>query len=107
MSESKFEVDEYGNKHWKNKEGLFHRVDGPAVENVNGGKYWLQNGKFHRIDGPAVEDPNLEKRLYAKEKPLYVRGKRCYSFPEFIAQLTEEEKEVALFNIHNFERMKE
>jgi hypothetical protein len=32
-----------------------HRLDGPAVECVDGDKVWYVNGKQHRLDGPAVE----------------------------------------------------
>lgn len=31
-----------------------HRKNGPAIEYINGDKYWLQFGKRHREDGPAV-----------------------------------------------------
>ncbi len=43
-------------KTWKNKEGEYHREDGPAIENsAEGTKWWYQNGKQHRLDGPALE----------------------------------------------------
>jgi len=35
--------------------GLFHRTDGPAVEQTNGTKEWFVNDKRHREDGPACE----------------------------------------------------
>jgi len=31
-----------------------HREDGPAVEYVNGSRYWYKNGHRHREGGPAV-----------------------------------------------------
>ena len=34
---------------------VIHRLDGPAIEMVNGLKYWFQDGKKHRLDGPAFE----------------------------------------------------
>ncbi len=40
------------------KNGLLRRVDGPAIEYVNGDKCWYQNGKLHRDDGHAVEWAN-------------------------------------------------
>jgi hypothetical protein len=40
---------------------IIHREDGPAVENINGDKYWCLNGKYHRTDGPAVEHANGTK----------------------------------------------
>jgi hypothetical protein len=27
----------------------------PAIEHLDGDKWWYQNGKFHREDGPAIE----------------------------------------------------
>jgi len=34
-----------------------HREDGPAVENVNG-KFYYINDELHREDGPAVVNVN-------------------------------------------------
>ena len=48
-------IDEDGDKVWTNDEGLFHRLDGPAIEYANGDKSWYFEEKRHRIDGPAVE----------------------------------------------------
>jgi len=53
-NESYMEIDGFGNKTWKNKKGLLHRLDGPAVEQEDGTKAWFQNGKLHREDGPAA-----------------------------------------------------
>ena len=44
-----------GTEFWYNQNGQLHRLDGPAIEQSNGTKYWLQNGKRHRLDGPAIE----------------------------------------------------
>lgn len=33
-------VDQYGNKRWKNIKGEHHREDGPAIEWANGDKEW-------------------------------------------------------------------
>ena len=41
-----------------------HRLDGPAVEFVDGHKEWYQNGKLHRLDGPAIECANGDKCWY-------------------------------------------
>jgi hypothetical protein len=61
---STMNTDEYGNKFWSNSYGQRHRTDGPAVEWVNGGKYWYLNGQFHRTDGPAVEWVNGGKEWW-------------------------------------------
>jgi hypothetical protein len=39
---------------WVNKEGLLHRLDGPAREWTDGSKEWWVNGKQHRLGGPAA-----------------------------------------------------
>ena len=46
---------ENGHRVWRNKDGQYHRTDGPAIECVDGTKYWCINGQLHRTDGPAVE----------------------------------------------------
>ena len=40
---------------WKDEAGRFHRLDGPAVEYVDGRKIWYINGVMHRSDGPGIE----------------------------------------------------
>ena len=89
--ESTFTIDENGDKFWKNKEGKYHRIDGPAVEYRNGDKSWYQNGKQHRIDGPAVEWNN-------GDRDWYLRGKYFESKEAFFEALTDEEKSIALFS---------
>lgn len=49
---------------FKNKDGKYHRIDGPAVEYTNGDKKWYINGKLHRENGPAVELTNGNKHWY-------------------------------------------
>ena len=51
-----------------NEKGQLHRLDGPAVEKVNGDKEWYINGKRHRLDGPAVEWSNGDKAWYVNNK---------------------------------------
>ena len=55
------QIDEYGDKIWKNEEGKIHRIDGPAVEYPDGSKYWYRDGEIHREDGPAVESSHGTK----------------------------------------------
>ena len=45
---------EFGNIYWKNNEGQFHRDDGPAVIEHDGGEWWYCRGQLHRIGGPAI-----------------------------------------------------
>lgn len=46
------------------KNGLYHRVDGPALEYSNGDKYWFVEGELHREDGPAIEEYDLPKGYF-------------------------------------------
>jgi hypothetical protein len=55
MSESTMEIDETGDKVWRNSKDVVHRTNGPAVECVNGTKKWCVDGRLHRLDGPAIE----------------------------------------------------
>jgi hypothetical protein len=63
-SESTLEMDEFGNKWWKNKDGKIHRLDGPAVEFNSGYKEWWFEGRIHREDGPAVVFPSGDKNWW-------------------------------------------
>ena len=64
MDESTRTVDSDGTITYRNSAGLLHRIDGPAVECVNGTKCWCINGQLHRVDGPAIEDANGDKEWY-------------------------------------------
>ena len=63
-------TDAQGTKVWKNKQGQYHREDGPAVEQKNGIKSWWINGKRHREDGPALERPDGTKEWWLNDKFL-------------------------------------
>ena len=56
-------IDEYGTKRYYLNDQL-HRVDGPAIEYVDGSMEWHLNGKRHRVDGPAVEKANGTRYWY-------------------------------------------
>jgi len=58
-----------GGKMWR-VDGKRHRVDGPAIEYADGGKEWYVNGKLHRIDGPAIECSGGRKYWYINGKHL-------------------------------------
>jgi len=68
------EVENNGDTYWKNEEGEYHRLDGPAIERAKGNKLWYRNGKLHREDGPAFEGAHgckewyLEGSQYCEEK---------------------------------------
>jgi hypothetical protein len=113
-NESFMEIDFIGNIFWRNKEGLLHRLDGPAMEYIGGEKEWYQNGKLHRLDGPAIEYPSGYKVWYknavlhridgpAKEfsngkKSWYKNGRRFKNKDTFFRALNKKEKEIALFS---------
>lgn len=46
------------------RDGLFHRVRGPAIEYPTGEKFWYLHGKQHRENGPAAEFSTGEKHWY-------------------------------------------
>lgn len=52
MSETLMKTD--NRVEYFNDEGKLDRVDGPAVEWVNGREEWYRNGRLHRVDGPAI-----------------------------------------------------
>lgn len=56
-----------GAKQWLN-ERKFHRLDGPAMEWLDGHKEWWVEGKCHRLDGPAVEQSNGFKHWYLEDQ---------------------------------------
>ena len=39
---------------WRDKDGLWHRDNGPAAIYPDGTRAWYQHGKLHRDDGPAA-----------------------------------------------------
>jgi len=43
---------------------VLHRLDGPAVEYVDGSKRWWVEGQRHRLDGPAIEYADGHKEYW-------------------------------------------
>jgi hypothetical protein len=52
-------VDEDGDIVWV-ENGVWHRLDGPAIIRECGQMQWRQKGKFHRTDGPCQTGPNQD-----------------------------------------------
>ena len=52
----------------KNK--LIHRENGPAVEYIDGDKFWYIEDYLHRLDGPAIEFSNGYKEWYVNGQYL-------------------------------------
>lgn len=59
---------------YHNAGGLFHRLDGPAMEYHNGDKVWYVNGRLHREDGPAREYVHGSKQWWFNDKPHRLDG---------------------------------
>jgi len=70
-------IDYYGHKRWYIDDKR-HRVDGPAVEFVNGDKLWYKEDLLHREDGPAIELENGVKAWYYQGQKI-----ECSSQQEF------------------------
>lgn len=62
------QVSAKGRVEYFTRDGVRHRIGGPAIIAINGSKYWLQNGKYHREDGPAWD-------LRNGKQVWYIRGK--------------------------------
>jgi len=45
-----------GTKHYTFN-GVLHRLNGPAIERINGHYTWFFRGKMHRVGAPADEGP--------------------------------------------------
>lgn len=61
-------ADECGYKSWRNSKGEYHRTDGPAIEHLDGRKFWYINGVRHREDGPAFETESGYKAWWVNGK---------------------------------------
>jgi len=84
-SGAKFYINEYGDKIYINLKKQFHRLDGSAIEYVNGDKEWWVDGKHHRADGPAIEWTNgyrfwfiLNEELKEEEFNLWINRIRKF-----------------------------
>ena len=73
----------YGSFIWYKKgTNIYHRLNGPAIEDSNGTRCWYINGRLHRLNGPAIE-------YFSESNPgprhWYYNGKQieCSSLEEF------------------------
>ena len=83
MSLNGKEVAFNGDIRYYNKNGQYHREDGPAIE-WSDGRYtaWILNGKNHRVDGPARIKVYLDGTV---DQAWFYHGKKmnCSSQEEF------------------------
>ena len=89
--ESYMEIEKLGTRIWRNKEGEFHRLDGPAIERADGDKYWFQCGKLHRLDGPAIKCADGSKEWWLNYIPYKTKE-------EYFDKLSDEAKTKCLFS---------
>ena len=70
----------------------FHRLDGPAIDLLNGDKQWWVNGRLHRLNGPAVDYNNHTYLEY------YINGQRfdTSEYWTFVKKFKPEDIETAL-----------
>jgi hypothetical protein len=81
----------YGTKFWKNKKKQLHKLDGPAIEWLNGEKEWWRNGMRHREDGPAF--------IYANgDKEWWINHVNFKTKEEYFDALSDEAKIKCLFS---------
>lgn len=51
----------YNKTVWRNEDGQFHRLDGPAIIWEDESTEWLVNDLRHRTDGPAIEFKHVKE----------------------------------------------
>jgi len=74
---SKIKINEYSTKRYFNDKEELHRLDGPAVEYLNGSKFWHINEKSHRNIDPSEEYSDGEKRWFIINKRHRIGGLFC------------------------------
>jgi len=62
------EMDDDGNIYYYNENYRLHRLNGPAVEHIDGYKEYWVDGKRHRLDGPAIIYPNGTEEYWVDDK---------------------------------------
>lgn len=83
-------------KHFKN--GLLHRVGGPAIEWSTGAESYYFEGLHHRRDGPAFKISEEGKKKWK----WYLHGKEVTA-EEVFDQMTDDEKEKAAWEINKWQ----
>jgi hypothetical protein len=69
-------IDELGNRRYY-LHGQLHRINGPAVEYIDGDKFWFIKGLYHREDGPAC----IRVSGYIE---WALNGRRCESLNDWL-----------------------
>lgn len=63
---------------WLDSKGKVHRIDGPAVDQVDGVKEWYKHGTLHRLDGPAIEWADGPVEYYVDGRQFTEDEFNCY-----------------------------
>jgi len=53
---------------WRNENGQYHRIGGPAVLYPDGSQLWCQDGYVRRFDGPAVLESDGSQYLNGNQE---------------------------------------
>ena len=64
------DVNKYGTTRYRNQQGQFHRVHGPAITRPGGTNLWWRNDRLHREDGPAIEYSDGDMMWYLNGEHL-------------------------------------
>jgi hypothetical protein len=66
-------IDESGTHFYHDGNNQLHRLDGPAIEAIDGYKaYWVEN-KLHRLDGPAIEYGDGDMDWYIDDEEIHCK----------------------------------
>ena len=78
------------------KDDLFHREDGPAIEGLDsrGMKAWYKNGVLHNENGPAVANANGRKEWWVEGVKLTEEEFDDYVFKKFLRDSLDSELEI-------------
>ena len=63
-------IDTKVNRSWKDDTGRWSRMDGPAIEYMDGTKWWCIGGDLHRTDGPAIEAGDGRREYWINGKEM-------------------------------------
>ncbi len=61
-------IDTAGTIRYINEQNQYHRIDGPAIEYIDGTKFYIINDLYHKVDGPAMEYPDGSKNYYLMDE---------------------------------------
>ena len=67
--ESTLTINKNGDKFWKNKEGKYHRIDGPAVEYGEAKRFYLRGKYFKTKEAffDALTDEEKSIALFSED----------------------------------------